>query len=78
MRIVDIALLPECRNRGVGTALLQAAMNEAAAAGKTVSIHVEKFNPAQRLYRRLDFHEISESGPYWLMEWRREERPPAA
>ena len=69
-RIVDISLLPEIRNAGVGSALLRAVQAEAEAAGKTVSIHVEKFNPAQTLYRRMGFCEISEIGPYWLMEWR--------
>jgi hypothetical protein len=34
-----------------------------------VSIHVQKFNPAQRPYRRLSFVEAGESGPYWLMVW---------
>jgi ribosomal protein S18 acetylase RimI-like enzyme len=69
-RIVDISLLPEIRNAGVGRALLEAVLMEAAVAGKSVSIHVEKLNPALRLYRRLGFREIGESGPYWLMEWR--------
>jgi ribosomal protein S18 acetylase RimI-like enzyme len=69
-RIIDISLLAERRNGGVGSALLEAVQAEAAAAGKSVSIHVEKFNPAQALYRRLGFREIGESGPYWLMEWR--------
>jgi GNAT superfamily N-acetyltransferase len=71
-RIVDISLLPHARGKGLGGALLQAVQAEAAAAGKSVSIHVEKFNPAQTLYRRLGFHEIGDSGPYWLMEWRPE------
>jgi len=69
-RIVDISLLPELRGAGVGGALLKAVQAEAGTAGKTVSIHVEKFNPAQNLYRRLGFKEIGETGPYWLMEWR--------
>jgi RimJ/RimL family protein N-acetyltransferase len=67
-RIVDISLLPENRNQGVGRALLEAVIAEAAFSGKSVSIHVEKFNPALRLYRRLGFREIGEDGPYWLME----------
>lgn len=41
----------------------------AAARGRSVSIRVEKFNPAQRLYLRLDFRVDGESGPYWLMQW---------
>src|SRR2546423_4591014 len=55
IRIVDIALLPEHRDRGIGTALIRALLDEAAAAGKPLSIHVEKHNPARRLYERLGF-----------------------
>ena len=67
-RIVDIAFLPEHRNRGLGTALLRDLLAEAARAGKSTTIHVEKFNPAQRLYRRLGFVTIGETGAYDLME----------
>lgn len=69
IRIVDISLLPEVRNIGIGTALLQDVIAEAIETGRSVSIHVEKFNPAQMLYRRLGFREVEEKGPYWLMEW---------
>lgn len=68
-RIVDISLLPGIRNGGVGASLLKGVLAEAAQAQCTVSIHVEKFNPAQTLYRRLGFKEIGESGPYWRMQW---------
>jgi GNAT superfamily N-acetyltransferase len=72
-RIVDISLLPEVRGAGVGGALLKAVQDEAASQGKSVSIHVEKFNPAQNLYRRLGFREAGDKGPYWLMEWQPQE-----
>ena len=49
---------------------MQAVCAEARAAGKKVSICVEKFNPAQRLYRRLGFREIADEGVHWIMEWR--------
>jgi len=68
-RIIDIALLPEHRGAGLGTALLRDLMDEAAAAGKDVSIHVEKFNPAMRLYRRLGFTTEEDKGVYDLMRW---------
>jgi GNAT superfamily N-acetyltransferase len=68
--VIDIALLPEWRGRGVGTALMEVVMAEAREAGKAVSIAVEKHNPAQRLYRRLGFREVSDEGVYWFMEWR--------
>lgn len=70
--MLDIALLPEWRNRGIGTTLIEAVLAEAAAAGQAVSIMVEKFNPAQRLYRRLGFREVSDHGVHWEMEWRAE------
>jgi len=55
LRIIDIALLPPFRNRGIGTALLQRLFDEADAAALDVRIHVEFNNPAQRLYSRLGF-----------------------
>ena len=68
-RIIDIAFLPEHRGNGFGTALLNDLLDEAAAAGKAVSIHVEKFNPAMRLYRRLGFTCVEDKGVYDLMHW---------
>jgi GNAT superfamily N-acetyltransferase len=68
--VIDISLLPEWRGRGIGTVLMRAVIAEARDAGKVVTIAVEKFNPAQRLYRRLGFHEASDEGVYWFMEWR--------
>ena len=68
IRIVDIALLPECRGRGLGTALLGALLDVAAEAGKRLSIHVEVNNPARRLYERLGFGAVEERGVHVLME----------
>lgn len=70
IRLVDIALLPEFRNRGLGTAMLRDLFAEAEATAKPLTIHVEKYNPAMRLYQRLEFTRIGETGPYDLMEWR--------
>jgi ribosomal protein S18 acetylase RimI-like enzyme len=70
--MIDIALLPQWRGRGTGTALIEAALAEAAAAGQAVSIMVEKFNPALRLYKRLGFYETSDEGVHLAMEWRPE------
>ena len=70
IRLVDISFLPEFRNRGLGSSLLGDLCAEAEAAGKPLTIHVEKFNPAMRLYERLGFTRIDETGPYDLMEWR--------
>ncbi|MHB8644749.1 MAG: GNAT family N-acetyltransferase [Thermomicrobiales bacterium] len=69
IRIVDIALVPEARGAGLGTHLLQDILAEGARTGKSVSIHVERFNPALRLYRRLGFAHVEENGVYYLMRW---------
>jgi ribosomal protein S18 acetylase RimI-like enzyme len=69
IRIVDLAILPEYRNLGIGTQILNDVLSEASALGKPVNIHVERFNPAQNLYRRLGFSKIGEHGVYDLMEW---------
>ncbi len=68
-RLIDITLLPEHRGQGFGEALLRDLMEEAAAVDKAVSIHVEKFNPAMRLYRRLGFTVDEDKGVYDLMRW---------
>ena len=70
IRIVDIALLPDYCNRGIGTTLLRGLQSEAAATGKPLRIHVERFNPALGLYQRLGFREIADRGIYQFMEWR--------
>jgi ribosomal protein S18 acetylase RimI-like enzyme len=64
IRIMDIALLTEQRGRGLGTRLLMTLCDEADALAVAVSIHVEKQNRAQRLYRRLGFEEREDRGIY--------------
>ncbi|WP_352521623.1 MULTISPECIES: GNAT family N-acetyltransferase [unclassified Mesorhizobium] len=66
-RIIDIAFLPVHCGKGFGTALLGDVIDEAAAVGKPVSIHVEKNNPARRLYLRLGFVVAEDKGVYDLM-----------
>lgn len=73
LRVVDIALLPEFRGRGIGGALMREVIEEAEQRGVKTSIHVERFNPAQHLYTRLGFRMVSETGVYLLLE-----RPAAA
>ena len=68
-RLIDITFLPEHRGQGFGEALLRDLMEEAAAVNKAVSIHVEKFNPAMGLYRRLGFTCVEDKGVYDLMHW---------
>lgn len=69
MRIVDIALLPQHQKSGIGTEILKTVMSEAAENGSSVSIHVEMFNPALKLYDRLGFRRVADQGVYYLMKW---------
>lgn len=68
LRVVDIALLPEFRGRGIGGSLMRGVIEEAEDQGVKTSIHVERFNPAQHLYARLGFRMVSETGVYLLLE----------
>ena len=68
-RIIDIAFLPQHRGRGLGAALLRDLLDEATAAGRQIEIHVEKQNPAMRLYHRLGFVTEEDKGIYDLMRW---------
>mgnify|MGYP006275961387 CR=1 FL=1 len=69
IRLIDIALLPEWRGRGIGGALLRRLLERAGAAGLPVRLHVEPDNPAARLYGRLGFCGVEDRGVYRFMEW---------
>jgi ribosomal protein S18 acetylase RimI-like enzyme len=75
--LMDIALVPEHRNTGIGGRLMRELIAEAAATKRPLRIHVERNNPgAMRLYERLGFRAIKEVGIHFLMEW--SPAPPAA
>jgi ribosomal protein S18 acetylase RimI-like enzyme len=69
IRLIDIALLPAFRRRGIGTDLLERLFDEAASSVVPVTIHVELHNPARALYERLGFVVQGEQGLYALMRW---------
>jgi len=60
----DIALLPECRNAGIGTRLLEELKHEAASVGKPITLHVLTTNAAVRWYERLGFSRSGEESAY--------------
>ena len=67
--LVDIALLAEYRNAGIGTGLIQRLLEEAADAGKPVRLHVFNSSPAMRLYARLGFSRVGADAVYVEMIW---------
>jgi ribosomal protein S18 acetylase RimI-like enzyme len=77
IRVMDIALLPEFRRKGIGSFLFHQLFAEARAASKPVGIHVEIFNPALRLYEKLGFRKMADKGVYHFFQWF-PEKPAAA
>jgi ribosomal protein S18 acetylase RimI-like enzyme len=63
--LVDVALLPAARGRGLGGALLTALCAE----GRPVTLRVLADNPARRLYTRLGFEPVGEAPPYLQMRF---------
>jgi GNAT superfamily N-acetyltransferase len=76
LRGVDIAILPEFRNAGVGSFLIKSLLDEATAAGIPFRIQVERFNhKALRLYERLSFSYLDETDTHIAMEWSMKRAP---
>jgi ribosomal protein S18 acetylase RimI-like enzyme len=69
IRLVDIALTAASRGSGIGTTLLCEVLARGERARKPVTIHVEAYNPALRLYERLGFEKVDTNGVYFLMRW---------
>lgn len=69
--LVDQAIIPGQRNRGIGTAIMRDLMARAAAAGQPVQLEVASSNdPCIGLYRRLGFVETGANEIYLCMTWR--------
>ena len=65
---LGIALEPGYRGRGIGRAVMRAAIAEACAMGYTrVALTVHPDNPARALYESLGFQEVERRNGYLLM-----------
>lgn len=70
IRLLDIAILHQFQNRGVGTYLLNQLKDEAAREKKALRHMVFMLNDnAYRFYERLGFLTIEDLGGYKHMEW---------
>jgi ribosomal protein S18 acetylase RimI-like enzyme len=74
--LIDISLLPAHRGQGIGHALMTRLTACADRDEQSITLHVEPYNPARRLYRRHDFFEVANNGVY--MQMRRLPRPEEA
>lgn len=69
--LVDIAVLPEMQNRGIGSFVLRRLLEEAENKEKPVYLQVLKTNSlAIRLYERFGFEKTGEDQLYLMMRWR--------
>jgi len=68
IRILDVALKPEHRNKGLGARLMTDLLKQATEAHKCVRVYVERFNPALRLFERLGFACAADIGTHYLLE----------
>ncbi len=70
IRVVDVALLPQYRNSGIGTYLIRELLTEAARLGKPFRTQVIRSSAALGLFERLGIVKIGETGSHYQMEWR--------
>jgi ribosomal protein S18 acetylase RimI-like enzyme len=64
VELIDLALLPEFRNQGVGTGVVRVVLAQADRIGRAVRLHVEKQSRAVRLFERLGFTTSGDAGMY--------------
>jgi ribosomal protein S18 acetylase RimI-like enzyme len=71
IHIVDQAIVPSQRSRGLGSTIMKALMDEAGRSRLPVRLKVASTNdPSIRLYRRLGFTPITTDPFHIEMEWR--------
>lgn len=68
---VDLAILPEWRNRGIGTKILETSLRKAAETNRVFTFQVLKTNRAIRLYDRLGCKIVADNDSHFMMEWQK-------
>lgn len=69
IRLIDITLVRELRNSGIGSYLIRRLMQRADDILAKVSLHVLPENPALNLYLKLGFKQIGRNGSHLYMEY---------
>lgn len=67
-RIIDISLMPDFQNNGIGGTIIKEITEDAQERGVPTTLHVAKDNPARLLYLRHGFEIIEDRGMHFFME----------
>lgn len=67
--LVNIQVAPEFQNRGLGTEVMRALLNEARTRKLPLRLQVLKVNPARNLYERIGFAVVGETDTHYQMRW---------
>jgi GNAT superfamily N-acetyltransferase len=70
VRLIDIALIEERRDLGIGTQLLRALIEDCQARGCSLLLQAVQGNPARRLYERMGFELCGADPMYVQMQWK--------
>jgi ribosomal protein S18 acetylase RimI-like enzyme len=69
IRILDISLIPEYRNQGIGCTILRELVKEASETNRPLRIYVEHDNPYRAVFDVLGFASVEDIGSHSLFEW---------
>lgn len=67
--LVDIILLPQFQNMGVGSWILRELQRDAVDKKMPIRLNVRTDSRAQQLYERFGFQAVADSGVYVMMKW---------
>jgi ribosomal protein S18 acetylase RimI-like enzyme len=68
IKILDITVLPQYRNSGIGSRLMGEIIAEADESKRPVQIWIEQVNPSQKLFRELGFDKLEDNGYQDLLQ----------
>jgi len=68
--LLDLALLPEHRNKKIGSLVMASLMEEASQSGKVVRLRVQSSNPARDWLHRVGFEVSGVEGGFLELVWR--------
>lgn len=68
IHIIDIAILPEFRGRGIGASLMYQLIDKSETRGVPLRLRVQPDRPARIWYERLGFNLIADEQINWYME----------